>query len=99
MKLSPHILAVSLALSVATSACANVTTFAPPEYLAWLDDLKKEMVDRGISQKTIDTVYAQDFYHPDPEVVKIDRKQVEFALTSTDYLNRVVNKTRVEQAR
>ena len=61
MKLSPHILAVSLALSVATSACANVTTFAPPEYLAWLDDLKKEMVDRGISQKTIDTVYAQDF--------------------------------------
>ncbi len=57
------------------------------------------MVDRGISQKTIDTVYAQDFYHPDPEVVKIDRKQVEFALTSTDYLNRVVNKTRVEQAR
>ncbi|MFR8206148.1 MAG: lytic murein transglycosylase [Alphaproteobacteria bacterium] len=49
--------------------------------------------------KTIDTVYAQDFYHPDPEVVKIDRKQVEFALTSTDYLNRVVNKTRVEQAR
>lgn len=81
------------------SAKANVTSFAPPEYLSWLDGLKKEMAQKGISQKTIDTVYAQDYYHPSPEVVKIDRKQIEFALTSTDYINRVVSKPRVEKAR
>ena len=26
---------------------------APEEYLDWLDDLKEEMIDRGISKKTI----------------------------------------------
>ena len=48
---------------------------APEEYLDWLDDLKEEMIDRGISKKTIKKVYAEDYYHPEPEVVKIDRNQ------------------------
>jgi len=61
---------------------------APEEYLDWLDDLKEEMIDRGISKKTIKKVYAEDYYHPEPEVVKIDRNQTEFVLTFTDYANR-----------
>lgn len=92
------ILFLVFAVGFSTSACANVTTMAPPEYLEWLENLKKEMINRGISQKTIDTVYAGDFYHPEPEVVKIDRKQVEFSLTSTNYINRVVSQKRVELA-
>ena len=87
----------AIALSVATAACANVTSFAPPEYLSWLDELKADMAQRGISQKTLDTVYAQDFYHPEPEVVKKDRHQAEFVLTSTEYVNRLVNKKRVTE--
>ncbi len=96
------LITASLALSLVVAACsssANVTSFAPPEYLSWLDKLKLEMREKGISQNTLDTVYAQDFYHPAPEVVKIDRRQAEFVLTSTDYLNRVVNRRRVEEAR
>lgn len=85
--------------SLAGSAAANVTSFAPPEYLSWLEELKADMLSRGISRQTLDTVFIQDFYHPDPEVVKIDRRQMEFVLTSTDYLNRVVNKRRVDLAR
>ncbi len=88
-----------VALGMSASACANVTTLAPPEYISWLDELKNDMQNRGISPQTIETVFAQDYYHPAPEVVKIDRKQIEFALTSTDYLNRVVNKRRVERGR
>ncbi len=84
-------------LSVAACASANVTTIAPKEYLDWLDDLKKEMVAKGISQETIDKVYAFDYYHPTPVAVKSDRKQMEFVLTSDAYLNRVVNKTRVQK--
>ena len=85
--------------SVASCASANVTSLAPKEYLCWLDELKRDMHQKGISQKTLDEVYVQDYYHPNPEVVKIDRKQIEFALTATDYINRVVNKKRVEKAR
>lgn len=89
----------AFALFFAASACANVTSFAPPEYLQWLDELKQEMADRGISRKTLDKVYAQDFYTPDSEIVKIDRRQIEFVLTSADYVNRVVSARRVKQAR
>jgi len=81
------------------SSRANLTSAAPEEYLSWLEDLKQDMLNRGISQETIDTVYVQDFYQPDSDVVKKDRKQPEFTLTSTDYLNRLVNKKRVENGR
>ena len=91
--------ALSLLAAGCTSAQANVTSFAPSEYLSWLEDLKKEMLSKGISQQTIDKVYAQDYYSPSPEVVKRDRQQIEFALTSTAYLNRVVTKNRVEKGR
>lgn len=68
----------------------------PKEYIAWLGDLKKDMINRGISQATVQKVFAHDYYQPQPEAVKIDRKQLEFALTSTNYINRIVNKPRVE---
>ncbi len=99
MKYRRHIVLSLFLLIFSTSACANVTSFAPPEYIKWLDDLKKEMAEKGISQNTLDKVYTQDFYHPDSEVVKKDRKQIEFALTSTQYINRVVSKQRVSKAR
>lgn len=99
MKLPRFFSVLALLTSVCTVACANVTTFAPPEYLSWLEELKQDMVSRGISQQTIDKVYSCDFYNPRSEIIKIDRKQIEFALTSTDYVNRVVNARRVEQGR
>ena len=94
-------MAVSVLALMGVSGCAsaNVMSDAPQEYLCWLDNLKAEMLSKGISQETLDEVYKQDYYQPNPEVVKIDRKQVEFALTATDYINRVVTKKRVEKAR
>jgi membrane-bound lytic murein transglycosylase B len=82
------------------SACASVgdNNQAPREYTEWLDNLKQEMRAKGISQATLDTVYATDFYHAKPKAVVQDRKQPEFVFVSTDYLNRVVNKIRVEKA-
>lgn len=74
-------------------------TPAPAEYTQWLAQLQSEMLSRGISQKTLSEVYGEnDYYHPAPEVVKIDRNQTEFILTFTDYANRVVNARRVEKA-
>lgn len=100
MKLGYRIISFTAALCLSTAVWAKDKAETPKEYTIWLDNLKKEMVERGISKNTVRKVYKDnDYYHPDPEVVKIDRKQIEFALTSTDYLNRVVNKKRVETAR
>lgn len=98
MKYSAKFLSLSLALML--SSCAHAADLTPEhqQYLTWLDGLKKEMLAKGISEKTIAKVYEKDYYHPSHEVIKIDRKQVEFALTSTAYINRVVNQKRVEQA-
>lgn len=83
--------------SVGACASAEVETCTPKEYLVWLDELKQEMLERGISQKTLDKVYAVDYYHQTPKAVKKDRQQPEFVLTSSEYLNRVVNRIRVEK--
>lgn len=84
---------------MSASACASAPENTPPaEYLQWLDSLKKEMVAKGISEKTVTEVYQTNYYKPNPEVVKIDRRQTEFVLNSTDYLGRVVNQKRVAAA-
>lgn len=89
-KLGMLLLASALCLPQPLSAAERKET--PEVYTRWLEELKDEMIDRGISKKTINKVYGEnDYYHPDPEVVKIDRRQIEFVLTSTEYLNRVVN--------
>ncbi len=97
---SKRFLSVSIAVLLATTACAsaNVTSLAPKEYLEWLECLKQEMVEKGISQKTIDEVYASDYYKPSPVAVKKDRNQIEFVLTSADYINRVVSENRTQKA-
>lgn len=84
------------------SACAtplNASDNVPAEYSAWLNDLRQEMVGRGISKKTVKKVFAKNYYHPSHEAVKIDRRQAEFILTSTDYINRIVSQKRVEKGR
>ena len=90
---------LSVGLAICLSACSSVRaqSKAPQEYLDWLENLKQEMLTRGISQATIDKVYEVDYYHEKPEAVAKDRKQLEFVLTSDQYLNRVVSKTRVEK--
>ena len=73
---------------------------APKEYLLWLEELKSDMKGRGISLETLAKVYGEEnYYHPAPEVVKIDRNQNEFVLTFTDYVNRVLTLNRVSEAR
>ena len=69
------------------------------EWNEWLDDLKEEMLDKGISKKTIKKAYKNDYFHEIKEVVLQDKKQAEFILTSDVYINRLVNKDRVRKAR
>lgn len=72
---------------------------APEEYVSWLKDLRSEMIKRGIKAEFFDKVYAEDYYENRPEVLKKDKKMVEFVPVSDEYLNRIVTKDRVVEAR
>ena len=92
---------VMLAFLMPISVFAVQEEQTPPK--AWMDflsTLKKEMLAKGISQKTIDKAYKnKTYYHPKPEVVAKDKQQVEFVLTSKEYINKLVSEARVEKAR
>ena len=81
-------------------AVANNDVVPPKEWVTFVDNLQKEMRARGISQQTIDKAYkGKNYYHKAPDVVKQDKKQVEFVLTTCAYVNRLVNEQRVNTAR
>ena len=82
---------------LAVSAGMAQEVVVPQEYQLWLENLKKEMLSKGIAQQTVETVFAPNYYQPKPEVVDIDRKQIEFVLTSTDYLNRMISAKKVKE--
>lgn len=89
---------VQTAQAETSTVSASVTP--PKEWTKWLNGLQKEMRDRGISQKTLDEAYkGKNYYHPAPKVVQYDKKQTEFVLTTCAYVNRLVNKERVKEAR
>lgn len=69
------------------------------EWNKWLDGLKQEMRDKGISKKTLKRAYKEDYFHEIKEVAIQDKKQPEFLLTSDKYVNRLINKNKVKLAR
>lgn len=72
----------------------------PKEWISFLEALKKEMLSKGISEKTIQKAYGtQQYYHKRPDVVEKDNTQAEFILTSPTYLNKLVSEHRVREAR
>ncbi len=79
---------------------ANTDNQPPKEWTTWLETLKKEMIAKGISQKTIDEAYkGKNYYHKVSAVVQQDKKQTEFVLTTCNYVNRLVNEARVKEGR
>lgn len=86
--------------SAKTEAKAEENVTPPKEWTTWLESLKRDMKSRGISQATIDEAYkGKNYYHKAPDVIKQDKQQVEFVLTTCAYVNRLVNKERVKEAR
>ncbi len=69
----------------------------PKAFPAWVADLRKEALGKGISGPVFDR--ALRGAQPIPRIIELDRKQPEFALTLDQYLERVVNNARVEKGR
>lgn len=69
------------------------------EWDEWLSNLKQEMIDKGISKKTIDEAYKNDYFHEVKQVEIQDKKQAEFILTSDKYINKLITANKVKKAR
>ena len=101
MLILKKIFIILLAVTITFAAEAKTAADEPTkEWLAFLSELKADMIKRGVSPKTIKKAYSDNtYYHKAPEVVCKDKKQAEFVLTSKDYINRLVNPHRIEKAR
>ena len=69
----------SVMLLAGSMACAapKAKNTPPKEWTVWLESLKREMISKGISQKTIDEAYkGKNYYHPLPEVVQLRRSML-----------------------
>ena len=62
------------------------------DFIVWLDELKVRADKSGISRKTIDESLSK--VEIIPRVIELDRKQPEFTLTLSQYLNNVVSSKR-----
>jgi membrane-bound lytic murein transglycosylase B len=67
------------------------------DFPSWLDGVRYEAGQRGISQKTINQALSQVHYLP--RVIELDRKQPEKRIQFNEYKNNVVTKGRIERGR
>lgn len=67
------------------------------DFAAWLQTVHSEARQQGIRAQTLDA--ALSGLQPIPRVLELDRRQPEFTLTFTEYLQRVVTPTRIQQGK
>jgi len=86
------LLSVALGLAIASSAYANEGTFEQ-----YIEGLKSEARDKGISEQVINQAFAEVEHKP--RAVKADKNQPEKRLTLDEYIPRAVPDWKVKQAK
>lgn len=67
------------------------------DFATWLDGVRVEARQNGISDKTMDAAFAG--VAPIPRVIELDRSQPESTLTFAQYMARVIPESRVREGR
>ncbi len=80
--------------SLATSPLAGA---AAQPFGQWLEELRAEARERGISKKILETALSD--LEPIERVIELDRQQPEFTLTFQEYRERVVPQSRIDRGR
>lgn len=91
------LLLLLLGLTAAFPAFSDDTGLHPKPFDAWLAEFKQDALAQGISQQTLDQAFEQTVV--DETVIMLDRKQPESTLTLAQYLQKVINDTRIERGR
>lgn len=92
-----RLLSVIALMSLAATASQVFAGTPAPDFAAWLEGVRKEALDRGISPATLDR--ALTGLQPIPRVIELDQRQPEFVDAFLDYLDRRVTPARIEEGR
>ncbi len=71
--------------------------FSDPAFDLWLDRVRQEAENRGISENTLDAAFRG--VSPVIRVIELDRSQPEFTRTFWSYINRRITEERIEKGR
>ena len=84
---------------VLTAMLFSGQALAEPDakFLEWLEGVRMEARTQGISDAILDKSLADTA--PIPRIIELDRNQPESTITFTNYVNRIVNATRVRIGR
>ena len=85
------------AVLFASAVVALPAVAAPADFQSFLQDLRQDARQRGISERTLDASLVD--IEPIPRVIELDRKQPEFTLTFDEYLGKTVSSVRVAKGR
>lgn len=85
---------VAFALACAAPGLASADADG---FRTWLEGLRAEARNEGISQRTLDAAFAG--VSPIARVIELDRRQPETTLTFAQYLERIVTPARIERGR
>ncbi len=89
--------ALTLSGLLALSVGSQLAIAQVPEFSVWLEALRAEAIEAGISAATVGEALAGVL--PVERVTELDRNQPEFRLDFWGYLDRVVSNTRIDQGR
>jgi membrane-bound lytic murein transglycosylase B len=95
---SKYAILVSALLAILlTVLSAHAETDTQDRFEAWLDQLKKDALEQGISRETLEA--ALTGLEPIPRIITLDRNQPEFKLTLKEYLPMIVSEDRIATGR
>ena len=83
--------------SVGTLAACASAEANPTDFGSWLDGVRREARQRGLSNRAIDAALAD--VAPIARVIELDRRQPETTLTFAEYMARVVPLARIDAGR
>lgn len=99
VKPAPEVQPEAPAAAVTRKAPAVTPAAEPPEpspeFIAWLDGLKREAIARKVRAETVERALAG--VKPIERVIELDHKQPEFTQTFWSYLDRRVTEGRIER--
>jgi membrane-bound lytic murein transglycosylase B len=92
-----RVLSVALAGMLGICPAQAATADVEAEFAAWLDGVRVEAREKGISERVIQSALRD--VRPVSRIIERDRNQAEFKLTLDSYMNRVVTDQNVARGR
>jgi membrane-bound lytic murein transglycosylase B len=86
---------IALGALAGLAVAAGPALANPTEFRAWLRELRRDALGRGISARTFDAAMAE-VPRPVDRVLELDQRQPEQTLTFPEYLARVITPQRIE---